>query len=197
MWELDYKESWAPKNWCIWTVLLETTLESPLDSKKIQPVYPKGNQSWIYIGRTVAEAETPIVWPSDSKNWLIWKDPNAEKDWRQEEKEMTEDEKVGWHHRLNGHEFEWTLGAGNGQGGLACWGLWVAESDMTERLNWNETLFYWILSTTLWDKRVTPPPKPWTAACQPAVSTGGLKESDTTWRLNNNPPLLHRCKLKG
>ena len=106
MWELDYKESWAPKNWYFWTVVLEKTFESPLDSKEIQPVHPKGNQSWIFIGRTDAEAKTPVVWPPDVKNWLIWKDSDAGKDWRQEEKGMTEDEMVGWHHRLNGHEFE-------------------------------------------------------------------------------------------
>ena len=106
MWELDYKESLALKNWCFWTVVLEKTLESLLDSKEIQPVHPKGNQSWIFIGRTDAEAETLIFWPPDAKNWLIWKDPDAGKDWRQEEKGMTEDETVGWHHRFNGHEFE-------------------------------------------------------------------------------------------
>ena len=106
MWELDYKESWAPKNWCFWSVVLEKTLESPLDCKDIQPVHPKGNQSWIFIGRTDAEAETPVLWPPDVKNWLIGKDPDAGKDWRQEEKGMTEDEMVGWHHRLSGHEFE-------------------------------------------------------------------------------------------
>ena len=106
MWELDYKESWAPKNWCFWTVVLEKTLESPLDCKEIQPVHPKGNRSWIFIGRTDAEAETPILWLLDVKSWLIWKDPDSGKDWRQEEKGLTEDEMVGWHHRLNGHEFE-------------------------------------------------------------------------------------------
>ena len=106
MWELDHKESWELKNWCFWTVMLEKTLESPLDCKEIQPVHPTGNQSWIFIGRTDAEAETPIVWPPAAKNWLICKDPDAGKDWRQEEKGMTEDEIVGWHHRLNGHEFE-------------------------------------------------------------------------------------------
>ena len=105
MWELDYKESWAPKNWCYWTVVLEKTLESPLDCKEIQPVHPKGNQSWIFIGRTDAEAEIPILWPPDVKNWLIGKDPDAGKDRGQEEKGMTEDEMVGWHHRLNGQEF--------------------------------------------------------------------------------------------
>ena len=106
MWELDSKESWAPKNWCLWTVVLEKTLESPLDCKESQPVHPKGNQSWLFIGRTDAEDETPILWPPDAKNWLIWKDPNTGKDWGQEEKGMTENEMVGWHHRLNGHEFE-------------------------------------------------------------------------------------------
>ena len=102
-WELDYKESSLLKNWCFWTVVLEKTLESPLDCKKIQPVHPKGNQSWIFIGRTDAEVETPILWPPDAKNWLIWKDPDAGKDWRWEEKGTTEDEIVGWHHQLNGH----------------------------------------------------------------------------------------------
>ena len=106
MWELDYKQSWAPKNWCFWTVVLEKSLESPLDCKEIQPVHPKGDQSWIFIGRTDAEAETPILWPPDVKKWLIGKDPDAGKDWRWEEKGMTKDEMVGWHHQLNGHEFE-------------------------------------------------------------------------------------------
>ena len=104
MWELDYKESWGPKNWCFWTVVLEKTLGSPLDCKEIQPVHPKGNQSWI--GRTDVEAETPILWPPEAKSWLIWKDCDAGKDWRQEEKRTTDDETVGWHHQLNGHEFE-------------------------------------------------------------------------------------------
>ena len=111
MWELNYKESWALKNWCFWTVVLEKTLESPLDCKGIKLVNPKGNQSWIFIGRTdaEAEAETPILWPPDAKNWSIGKAPDTGKDWRQEEKETTEDEMVGWHHRLNGHGFGWTL----------------------------------------------------------------------------------------
>ena len=106
MWKLDSKEGWAPKHWCFWTVVLEKTLESLLDCKEIQPVHPKGNQSWIFIGSTDAEAETLILWPPDVKNWLIWKDPDAGKDWRQEEKGTTQDEMVGWHHRLNGDEFE-------------------------------------------------------------------------------------------
>ena len=106
MWELDHKEGWVPKNWCFWTVVLEKTLESPLDCNEIQPVNPKGNQSWMFIGGTDAEAETPIIWPLDAKNWLIWKDPDAKQVWRWVEKGMTEDKMVGWHHRLNGHEFE-------------------------------------------------------------------------------------------
>ena len=110
MWELDHKESWVPKNWCFWTVVLEKTLENPLDCKEIKPVNPKGNQSWIFIARTDVEAEVPILWPPDVKNWLIRKDLQAGKDWRQEEKGMTEDEMVGWHHWLDGHEFEQTLG---------------------------------------------------------------------------------------
>ena len=106
MWELDYKESSVTKNWFFWNVVLEKTLESPLDCKKIQPVNPKGNQSWIFIGKTDAEAETPILWPPDVKSWLIGKDPDAQQDWKQEEKGMTEDEVVGWHHQFNGREFE-------------------------------------------------------------------------------------------
>ena len=106
MWELGHKESSVVKNWCFWTVVLEKTLESPLDCKEIQPVHPKGYQSWIFIGRTVAEAETPILWPPDGKNWLIRNDPDAGKNWRREEKGMTENKMVGWHHWLNGHEFE-------------------------------------------------------------------------------------------
>jgi len=102
MWELAYKESWAPNNWCFWTVVLKKT---PLDCKQIQPVHPKGDQSWIFIGRTDVEAEIPVLWPPDAKNWLIWKDPDAGKDWRQEEKGTREDEIVGWHHQFNGHEF--------------------------------------------------------------------------------------------
>jgi len=139
MWELNYKESWAPKNWCFWTVALEKTLESPLNCKEIQPVHPKEDNSWVFIGRTDVEAETPIFWPPDAKSWLIGKNPDAGKDWGQEEKGMTEDEMVGWHHRLNGHGFGWTLGVGNGQEGLAYFGSWgCKELDMTEWLNWTE-----------------------------------------------------------
>ena len=136
MWELNYKESWAPKNWCFWTVVLEKTLESPLDCKEIKPVHPKGNQSWIFIGRTDAKAETPILWPLDKKNWLTRKDADAGKDWRQEEKGTMEDEMVGWHHRLNGRGFGWTLGVGDGQGSLVCCSPWChKESDSNEQLN--------------------------------------------------------------
>ena len=140
MWELDHKESWAPKNWCFWTVVLEKTLESPLDCK-IKPVSPKGNKSWMFNGRTDAEDEAPILWPPDMKNWLIWKDPDAGKDWGQEEKGTTEDEMVGWHHWLDGHEFEQAPGFGDGpcQGSLACCSSWGhKESDVTEQLNWTE-----------------------------------------------------------
>ena len=107
MWELDCEENWAPKNWYFWTVVLEKTLESPLDCKEIQPVHSKGDQSWVFIGRTGAEAETPILWPPHAESWLIGKDPDAGRDWGQEEKGMTEDEMAGWHHRLDGHEFGW------------------------------------------------------------------------------------------
>ena len=139
VWELDYKESWALKNWCFWTAVLEKTLESPLDCKEIQPVHSKGNQFWIFIGRTDAEAETPILWPPDAKSWLIWKDPDARKDWGQEEMGMTEDEMVGWHHWLDGHGFGRTLGVGDRQRALACCSSrGRKESDMTEQLNWTE-----------------------------------------------------------
>ena len=139
MLELDYKESWALKNRCFWTVVLEKTLDSPLDCKEIQPVHPKGDQSWVFIGRTHAEVETPVLWPPDAKSWLIGKDPDAGKDWGQEEKGTREDEMVGWHHRHNGHGFGWIPGVGDGQGGLACCDSWVCkESDTSEWLNWSE-----------------------------------------------------------
>ena len=132
MWELDHKEVWVLKNWCLWTVVLVKTIESPLDYKEIKPVNPKGNQPWIFIGRTDAEAEAPILWPPDVKSWLTGKYPDAGKDRRQEEKGTTEDEMVGWHHRLNGHEFEKTPGNSEGQGTLACSSPWGGKkSDMT------------------------------------------------------------------
>ena len=137
MWELDCEENWALKNLCFWTVVLEKTLESPLDCKEIQPAHPEGNQSWVFIARTDTEAETPILWPPDTNSWLIWKDPDAGKDWRWEAKGMIEDEMVGWHHWLNGHEFEQAPGVGDGQGSLVCCSPWgCKESDITERLNW-------------------------------------------------------------
>jgi len=137
MWELDHKESWVLKNWCFWIVVLDKTLESPLDCKEIQPVHLKGNQSWIFIGRTDVEAEIPILWPPDANNWFIWKDPDAGKDWRWEEKGMTEDEMVGWYHWLAGREFKQALGIGDGQGSLACCSPWgcrsrIRLSDWTE-----------------------------------------------------------------
>ena len=147
MWELDCKESWMTKIWCFWTVVLEKTLESPLDCKEIQPVHPKGNQSWIFIGRTNAEAETPIPWPPDVKSWLIGKDPDAGKDWGQEEKGTTEDEMVGWHQlngQLNGHGFGWTPVVGDGQGGLVYCSSWGhKELDTTKQLNLN--VCFWAL----------------------------------------------------
>ena len=135
MWELDHKEGWAPKNWCFRTVVLEKTLKSPLDSREIKPVNPKGNQPWIFTGRTDAEAEAPVLWPPDVKSQLIRKGPDAGKDWRREERGTTEDEMVGWHHQLNGHEFEWTVGDGEGQGSLVCCSPWGRKKwDTTEWL---------------------------------------------------------------
>ena len=135
--ELDHKEDWALKNWCFLIVVVEKTLESPLDFKEIKPVNHKGNQPWIVIGTIYAEAEAPILWPPDAKSWLTEKDSNVGKDWGQEEKGKTEDEMVGWHHWLDGHEFEQVLGVGDRQGSLACCSPWGhKESDTTERLNW-------------------------------------------------------------
>ena len=138
MWELNYKESCTPKNWCLWTVVLEKTLGNPLDCKEIQPVHPKGNQSWIFFARTDAEAETPIPWPPDAKSWLIGKAPDAGKDWGQKEKRASEDEMAGRHHRCNEREHGQTPGVGEGQGGLAICSPWgLKESDMTGQLNNN------------------------------------------------------------
>ena len=149
MWELDCEESWAPKNWCFWTVVLEKTHESPLDCWEIQLVHSKGDQSWVFFSISPdAKAETLILWPPHVKSWLIGKDSNAGRDWGQEEKETTEDKMVGWHHRLDGHEFEWTPGVGDGQGGLACcvsWGL--KESDMTEPLTWFDLISHLYMTT--------------------------------------------------
>ena len=147
MWELDYKESWVPNNLCFWTVVLEKMLESLLDSKEIKPVNSKGNRSWIFIGRTDAKAETPILWPPDVKNWLLGKDLDAGKDWRQE-KGMTEDEMVGWHHWLNGHGFGWTPGAGDGQVSLEWSSPWFCRvgQDWVTELNW----WQWVEFMGIW-----------------------------------------------
>ena len=143
MWELDHKEGWALKNWCLWTVVLEKTLESPLTCKEIQPVNPKGNQPWIFIRETDAEADAPILWSSDAKNYLIREEPDCGKGWRQEAKGVTEDEMVGWYHQLNRHKLEQTPGDGEGQGSLACWSPWgCRESHTTERLNYNNRWSY-------------------------------------------------------
>ena len=140
-WGRLFSEGWALKNWCFQTVALENTLASPLDSKKIKPVNPKGNQSWIFIGRTDAQAQAPILWPPDAKSQLTGKDPDARKDWRQKEKGTTENEMVGWHHWLSGHKFEQVLGVGDGQGSLTCCNSWILkESDTTEGLNWIELM---------------------------------------------------------
>ena len=141
IWELDCEEIWAPKNWCFWTVVLEKTLESPLDCREIQPVHPKGHQSWVFIGRTDAEAETPILWPPHVKSWLIIKDPDTGKDWGQEEKGTAEDEMVGWHHRLDGHGFGWTVGVGwwTGRPGMLLFmGSQRVGHDWVTELNWTE-----------------------------------------------------------
>ena len=151
MWELDCEEGWALKNWYVWTVVLEKTLESPLDCKEFQPVHSEGDQPWDFFGRNDAKAETPILWLPHEKSWLIGKDFDAGRGWGQEEKGMTEDEMAGWHHRLDGREFEWTLGDGDGPGGLACCDSWGRkELDMTERLNWTEEFLGIQTQTLIW-----------------------------------------------
>ena len=149
IWELDYEESLAPKNWCFWTVVFEKTLESPLDCKEIQPVHSEGDQFWVFFGRNDAKAETLVLWPPQAKSWLIGKDSDAGRGWGQEKKGTTKDEMAGWHHQLDRHEFKWTWGVGDGQGGLACCNSWGRkESDMTERLNWTD----WTDAPPLWQK---------------------------------------------
>ena len=151
MWELDYKESLAPKNWCFWTVVLEKTLESPLDSKEIQTVHSKGDQSWMFFGRNHAKAETPILWTPHAKSWLIGKDSDAGRDWGQEEKGTTGDEMAGWHHGLDGRESEWTPGDGDRQGGLACCDSWGRRESDTTELNWlKHYLVVGIFLSSLW-----------------------------------------------
>ena len=160
MWELDCEESLVPKNWCFWTVVLEKTLESPLDCKEIQSVHSKGDQSWVFIGKTDVEAETSILWPPDANSWLIWKGPDAGKDWGEKENGTTEVEVIGWYHRLNGHEFGYIPGVGDRQGGLACCGPWGAKSrtrlnDWTE-LNWIHLLvLLLILGSSSWRTGLT------------------------------------------
>ena len=156
MWELDCEEGWALKNWRFWTVLLKKTLESPLDCKEIQPVHSKGHQPWVFIGRTGAKAETPILWPPNVKSWLIGKDSDAGRDWGQEEKGTSENDMAGWHHWLNGRESEWTPGVGDEQGGLACCDSWGRkESDTTEQLKWTElncaVVWAFVAIAFLWD----------------------------------------------
>ena len=185
MWELDCEESWALKNWCFWTVVLEKTLESPLDCKQIQPVHSKRDQFRVFIGRTDAKAETPILCPVHAKSWLIGKESDAERDWVQEEKGTTEDEMAGWHHRLDGHEFEWTPGVGDGQGGLACYDSWgCKESDTTERLNWTELPPAGIMLNALHTASASGAQSccvwlsaaPWTVVCQAPLSVEFSKQ---------------------
>ena len=190
-----FKPVKLPKNWCFWTVMLEMTLVSPLDCKDIKSVNPKGNQSWIFIGRT--DAEAPILWPPDAKNWLIEKDRDAGKDWKQEEKETTEDEMVGWHHWIDGDEFEQGPGVGDGQGSLTCCSPWGRkESDTTERLDWAETtrlyhiaqgfVVVWFLSHQLdgHDFEQTPGDSEGQGSLV-CCSLWGGEESDTTEQLNS------------
>ena len=155
----DCEESWGLKNWCFWTVVLEKTLASPLDCKEIQPVHSKGDQPWVFFGRNDAKAETPVLWPPRAKSWLIGKDSDAGTDWRQEEKGTTEDEMAGWHHWLDGRESEWTLGVGDGQGGLACCYSW-GHKGQTRLSNWTELNWIWIQAVS------------W--ACFPGRPGGGL-----------------------
>ena len=153
MWELDCEESWVLKNWCFWSVVLEKTLESPLDCKEIQPVCSEGDQAWDFFGRNDTKAKTLVLWPPHVKSWLTGKDSDVGSDWGQEEKGTAEDEMAGWHHGLDGRESEWTPGVVNGPGGLEYCNSWgCKESDMTEWLNWTETFCSWIYLKTLVDE---------------------------------------------
>ena len=177
MWELDHKEDWMPKNWCFWTVVLEKTLESHLNCKEIQPVHPKGNQSWIFIGRTDAEAEAPILWLPDAKSQLIRKDPDAGKDWRQKEKGTTEDEMVGWHHHFNEQELGQTLGDGEGQWGLAYSSPWGCKElnttwQLNRQTNWMQTYLQCVRKCMLSRCHVHLFVNPWTVAHQVPLCMG-------------------------
>ena len=183
IWELDHKESWVLKNWCFWTVVLEKTLESPLNSKEIKSVSPKGNQSWIFIGLADAETEAPIFWPPAMKNWLTGKDPDAGQDWKQKEKGMTKDETVGWHYWLNGHEYEQAPGDGEGQGSLVCCSPWGCKQlDTTEQLRNNTMLSG--LPRWLSDKEPT-------CQCRDAEDLGLIPGSERYPGLGNGNPLQY------
>ena len=184
MWVLDYKESWVPKNWCFWTVVLEKTLDCPLDCKEIKPVNPKGNQFWIFIGRTDAEAEALILWPPAAKNWLTGKDPDAGKDWRQEEMGMTEDETVGWHHRFHGHEFEQAPELVMDREARHAGVHGVAKS-WTRLSNWTElkNCKYWILRHFLWTA-------PWFFGFGKGTCTCFLSKVFTTVLIASVPSML-------
>ena len=197
MWELDCEESWVLKNWCFWTVVLEKTLESSLDSKEIQPVHSKGDQSWVFFGKNDAKAETPILWPPHAKSWFIGKDPDAGRDWRKEEKGTVEDEMAGWHHWFDGHEFEWTLGVRDGQGGLTCFDSWARkESDTTEQLNWTELTEYLftsivIYASTLLNSLLTKLAQFSIAVSQWVKNPPAMQETQETqvWSLGRENPL--------
>ena len=172
--------------------MLEKTLESPLDCKEIQPVHPKGDQSWVLIGRTDAEAEAPILWPPHAKSWLTGKDPDTGRDWGQEEKGTTEDEMAGWHHWLDTHEFEWTSGVGDGQGGLACRDSWGRkESDTTERLNWTELTCFYCFSSTPYL------PLSSVSRCVHTLRYKFHKDKDPLWLMHKHPRInMHEVKKK-
>ena len=183
MWELDCEESWVPKNWCFWTMVVEKTLESPLDCKEIQPVHPRGDQSWVFIEGTDAEAETSILWPPHAKSWLIGKDSDAGRDWGQEEKGMTEDEMAGWHHQLYGHEFGWTPEVGDGQGGLACCNSWGFKSQ-TWLSDWTELKWMKIITSFKIPMHTLPhswPPALWQATVDPWLPQRLLDTHGQVW----------------
>ena len=183
MWELDCEEGWVLKNWYFWTVVLEKTLESPMDCKEIQPVHSEGVQPWDFFGRNDANVETPVLWPPHAKSWLIGKDSDAGRDWGQEEKGTTENEMAGWHHWLDGRESEWTPGVGDGQGGLACCDSWgCKESDMTEWLNWTEAANLLVICHT---------------AKENEYNSDILRMTENTWLKTRGAFGMTWCTLKG